>query len=106
MPAGIEEADGTARSVHGCDITAFVPIAEDAGVGKVAGAGGTAVFPADDVIDLKRKAGAIFVHQAVFAPSVCAFDDKAARGLVYVMSRWRESAGREPSPGGGCAPGP
>jgi hypothetical protein len=106
MPAGIEEADGTAQNVHGCDIGAFVPIAEDTGVGKIAGVRGTAVFSADDVIDLMGEPGAIFMHQAVFAPSVCAFYDKTARGFVYLMSHWRESAGREPSPGGGCAPGP
>jgi hypothetical protein len=106
VPPGIEESDGTARNVHGCDIGAFVPITEDTGVGKVAGAGGTTVFSADDVIDLMREAGAIFMHQAVFAPSVCAFDNKTARGLIYLMSHWRESAGRGPWLGGGCAPGP
>jgi hypothetical protein len=38
---------------------AFVPIAEDTGVGKIAGVRGTAVFSADDVIDLMGETGAM-----------------------------------------------
>src|ERR1019366_9917439 len=56
---GIEEPDRATGTVDGCDIRAFVPIAEDTGVGQIAYTRGAAVFAADDVIDLMRKARAI-----------------------------------------------
>ena len=69
-----------------CDIRAFVSVTEDAGVGQVAYARGAAVFSADDVIDLVRKAGAILFDQAVLATSTRTLDHKNAHGLVYVTS--------------------
>ena len=64
------------------------------------------MLPADDVIDLVRKTSAVLVYQAVFTASTCAFDDEAARNLIYVMSHWRGSVGPAPSLPGGCAPNP
>jgi hypothetical protein len=58
------------------------------------------------VINLMRKGGALLMYQTVFTPSACAFDDKATRDLIYLMSHWRGSDGRAPSPHEEYAPGP
>ena len=83
---GIEEPDRPAGLVSGCDIRPFVSIAEDTGVGQVADNRGAAVFPADNVIDLVRKAGTVLMHQAVFATSTGPLDDETARGVGYLTS--------------------
>jgi hypothetical protein len=54
------------------------------------------VLPTDDVINLMRKAGAFLMYQTVFTPPARAFDDKATRDLIYLMSHWRGSDGRAP----------
>ena len=64
------------------------------------------MLPADDVINLMRKAGALLISQTVFTPPACAFDDKATRDLIYLMSHWRESDGPAPSLPEEYAPGP
>jgi hypothetical protein len=46
------------------------------------------VFPANDVIDLVVKTSAVLMYETVFTASICAFDDEAARGLIYFMSHW------------------
>jgi len=55
------------------------------------------MLPANDVIDLVRKAGALLMCQAVFTASNCAFDDEATRGLIYVKRHWRGFVGPAPS---------
>jgi hypothetical protein len=46
------------------------------------------VFPADDVIDLVRKASAILMRQTVFATSACALDRETAHSVVQITSHW------------------
>ena len=106
VPPRIEESNRLTGTVQGRNIGPFGPIAEDTGVGKIANAGGTAVLPADDVINLMRKADAILMYQTVFTPPASAFDDKATRDLIYLMSHWRGSDGRAPSLPEGYALGP
>jgi len=102
----IEKSNWLASAIYGCDIRAFVPVAKDTGIGKIADTRRASVLPANDVIDLVRKTSAVLMYQAVFTASSCAFDDEAPRGLVYIKSHWRESVGPAPSRPGGCAPSP
>src|ERR1017187_311828 len=90
---------------RGCT-RAFVPIAEGTGVGQIAYTRGAAVFAADDVIDLMRKARAILIDQTVFATSMRTLDRETARGVVYITSHWSGSAGRALWPSGGYVPDP
>jgi hypothetical protein len=83
---GIEESDRAAGTVYGCDISPFVPIAEDTGIGKITNTRGTPVLPADDMVDLMRKTNTILVDQTIFTSPRCAFDYKAARCLIYLKS--------------------
>ena len=64
------------------------------------------MLPADDVINLMRKADALLMYQAVFTPPTRAFDDKTTRNLIYLISHWRGFDGRAPSLPEGYAPGP
>src|SRR5580658_4641647 len=103
---GIEEPDRPAGAIYRCVVCPLVPIAEDAGVGQIFYLRGSAVFPADDVIDLVRKASAILMRQTVFETSTGALDDKTAHGVVYITSHWSRSAGRALWPSGGYVPDP
>jgi hypothetical protein len=83
---GIEEPDSASGPVDGCDVRPFVAVAEDTGISQIADARGAAVFPANDVIDLVRKACAIFMDQTVFTMSLGALDHQAPPDVVYVTS--------------------
>jgi len=101
----IEKSNWLARAIYGCDIRAFVPVAKDTGIGKIADTRRASVLPANDVIDLVRKAAALLVYKTVFTTPARAFNDEAPRNL-YLMSHWRGSVGPAPSPPGGYAPSP
>lgn len=62
VTSGIEKSDRVAKTIQGCDVRPFVPIARDTGVGKIANTGRTSVLPANDVIDLVRKASAVLMY--------------------------------------------
>jgi hypothetical protein len=55
----IEKPHRVTSTIYGCDIRAFVPVAKDTGIGKIANTWWTSVLPADDVIDLVGKPGAL-----------------------------------------------
>jgi len=53
--------------VNGCDVAAFMSIAEHAGISQVSENRLAIVFAADDVVYLMREGDVVFVDQAVFA---------------------------------------
>jgi hypothetical protein len=62
VTSGIEKSDRVARTIYGCDVRPFVPIAKDTGVGKIANTGCPSVLHADDVIDLVRKTATVLMY--------------------------------------------
>jgi hypothetical protein len=83
---GIEEPDCATGSIDGGDVGAFVAVAEDTSVSQIANIRGSAVFPADNVVDFVRKARAILIDQTVFTTSMGALDDQAPPDVAYITS--------------------
>jgi hypothetical protein len=59
---------GAGLSVEGTDIASFPDIASKAGIGEVSWFRLSAMFPADDVVNLMRRVRIFFVDQAIFTP--------------------------------------
>jgi hypothetical protein len=68
---GMKKPHGSCRVwVDRSNVTSLVPIAQHTGECRVVQGGGAAVFSADDVIDLVRETGIVFVDEAVLAPVI------------------------------------
>ena len=90
MLPGVEQCDGEASvRVNGRGVAPFVPVAKDAGVGEVFERGIAAMFSAEDVIDLVRISGIVFVDQAVFAAEISAFGNSLAKRRRNVTCQGR-----------------
>ena len=53
-------------------VAAFISIAKDTSVGQIFDSRCPAMFAADDMVDLVRKGGIVFVNEAVLAAVICA----------------------------------
>ena len=105
VPAGIEETDHPPGTINRRDVRSFVPIAKHTSEGQVANARGAAVLPADNMIDLVRKAADLFVHKTVFATAARSLDYPPAR-RPRSISHSSESAAPALWPSGEYAPSP
>ena len=91
VPSRVEQGDGEPGVRVDCrSIAAFVPVAKDTCVGEVFERGISAMFAAENVIDLVRMSGIVFVDQAVFAAGVGAFGNLLAKGRRNVTCQVRE----------------
>ena len=64
------------------NVAPLVPIAQNASVRQVVQGGGASVLAADDMVDLMRETGVIFMDEAVFATVVCAVGDFGSQSLA------------------------
>lgn len=76
--SGIEQRNQLARCGQRRYVRTLVSIADHACVGEIVLHLGSAMLPADDVIDLVRKDGVIFVEQAIFTSEFRAANDLGA----------------------------
>ncbi len=68
VPPWVEEPDNLSRPrIDRGNVTAFVPVAQHAGIRQVVRDGEPALLATDDMISLVREAGVVFMDEAIFA---------------------------------------
>ncbi len=99
VPPGMEQPNDLPRKgMNRGDIASFVAIANHAGQRQIVCAGGTAVFPANDVIDLVREASVFLVDQAVFTAVARATSHFGAERVAEVSGHERGFGAPSPWP--------
>jgi hypothetical protein len=73
IAARVKERDEVAGCrIHGGNIRSLALITKHAGKGQIIQGGRSAMFLANNVVNLMRKTGVVFGNQAVFATMICA----------------------------------
>lgn len=99
VTAGIKEPNSFSRArVDRSNVTPLVPIADHTGIRQVVRGGGTAVLATDDVVDLVREAGLLFMDEAVFATVVRAPRYVGSEFLADITGHERGFGGPAPLP--------
>jgi hypothetical protein len=99
LPARVEQRNKLTRfRIDRSNVTAFPGVATQAGISEVLECGRPSVLPTNDMVNLVRRVGIIFVQKTVFTSVPGAFRDKTAKFVRNISYQAASVGGPAPWP--------
>lgn len=90
--------DPPSLGVGRANIAPFPCVTPKAGISQIVGIRCPAVLAADDMVDLMRRIGILFVEEAILAAISRTFGDQSSQRVAYVNGQAARVGAREPWP--------